>query len=328
MIVLVGDVGGTNTRLALAEIVDDRPRIIHEQRLSSTAIPSLGDAIRRYLQANTTPISAAGFGVAAPISAGECAGPNLPWSFSAAELADATGLLTVTLVNDFSALGAGIPFTAAQDLLTLQLGKAVRRGPLAVIGAGTGLGEGFLMWDQNHYTVRASEGGHGTFAPQTEREWKLCQYLQSRFGHVSAERILSGAGLYAVYRFLADVEHHPESSAVAEEMQRSMPQAVITRHAENGTDALCGETVDLFLSIYGAQAGNLALTVLATGGVYIAGGVASYIQKRLQNGVFMQAFLHKGRMENMLTKIPVHLVTSPHTALWGAAALAARGFNP
>jgi glucokinase len=228
------------------------------------------------------------------------------------------------LVNDFSALGAGIPYLSTEELLTLQTGVPMQDGPLALIGAGTGLGEAFLTWNGQYYTVHPSEGGHSSFAPQTTREWQLYSYLRSRFDHVSAERILSGSGLYAVYCFLVDIEQFSESQTVATEMQHEVPEAVITRHAVQQSDHVCIEAVNFFMDVYGAQAGNLALTVLATGGVYIAGGVALHIAKCLQNGRFIQAFSQKGRMRDMLTNIPVHVITSQQTALLGATVLATR----
>lgn len=324
MIVLVGDIGGTNIRLGLIRLDGDNTTLtlLDEQRFSSKAFPSLGDAVEAYVAKAHASIDAAGFGVAAPIQDGECRGPNLPWAFSERELSAAARVSHVTLVNDFAALGTGIPFVPASGLLTLQAGISVPRGPIALIGAGTGLGEGFLTWNNERYVAHASEGGHVTFAPRTEREWAIAQYLQAQFGHVSYERILSGYGLVSLYHYFIDVERFSESEHVRTAMQQSDPAAAITRAALDGTDAACVETVELFLHIYGAQAGNLALTVLPTGGVYVAGGIAAHLTERLQNGVFLQAFHDKGRMSAVLHDIPVHVVVSQTAALYGAAVLA------
>lgn len=329
MIVLAGDIGGTNIRLALVRFDAENtfPQLIDERRFASASVSSLGSAIRSYLQVTKAQIDAAGFGVAAPINAGECRGPNLPWSFNAKELATAAALPRTTLVNDFTALGAGIPYIPASELLTLQQGNPIHHGPIALIGAGTGLGEGFLTWNGNRYMAHASEGGHVTFASRTEREWNLSRYLSTQFGHVSYERVVSGAGLQAIYRYFIDVEQFPESDSVIAAMRHHDPAAIITQHATADSDAACVAAVELFLTVYGAQAGNLALTTLATGGVYVAGGIIAHMKERLQTGSFLQAFCNKGRMHTVLQDIPVHVIISSTAALFGAAVLALNPSN-
>jgi glucokinase len=331
VIVLAGDVGGTNIRLALLNVDRKQPHIIDEYRCATASVSSLEDAVRAYLHTCTHTIDAAGFGVAAPVAAqapvSAYHGPNLPWTVNNSALSAATGLSRVTVVNDFVALGAGIPYLQPTEVLTLHSGAPVRHGPIAVIGAGTGLGEGFLTWNGQRYVVHPSEGGHTTFAPQTALEWRLSTYLHTLFPHVSYERIVSGGGLSLLYQFLVDSEGKIASKSVTAAMQQDDPAAVITRFAANNQDSTCVDTVDLFMTVFGSAAGNLALTVLPTGGVYLAGGVVTHIAKRLQNGQFTRAFMQKGRLQSVLDNFPIHVVRSPHVALVGAGMLATHAVN-
>jgi len=210
------------------------------------------------------------------------------------------------------------------DLLTLQEGSPIPQGPIALIGAGTGLGQGFLLWEGDHYRVLPSEGGHGDFAPRGELQTGLLQFLRRRFGRVSWERLLSGAGMVNAYNHLLASGVAPERETVRDEMEKEDPAAVITRHGLEKTDDLSDRALDLFCDVLGAQAGNLALTVIATGGVYLAGGIAPRIAERLKSGPFLTAFRDKGRMAELLSRIPVHVIMNPNVGLLGAAAVAAR----
>lgn len=327
MIILAGDIGGTNIRLALVHYTNARPRIITKFLACTRSVPSLEMAIEQFLANAQTAVDAAAFGVAAPITEGILRGPNLPWPIDPRKFADAARIPFVTLINDFTALGAGIPHLQPEDFHTLQPGNPHSTGTIAVIGAGTGLGQCYLTWNGQQYIVHPSEGGHSSFAPNDDRERQLSAYLSTRYGHVSYERILSGRGLESIYRYLIDVEQFPESQDVGVAMQSEDPAAVITKHATRSKDAACATTVALFAKVYGSQAGNFALTVLPTHGVYIAGGIAKHILPQLGDGSFISAFLAKGRMTSVLGEIPVHVILSEDVALLGAAAFAA-SVNP
>jgi glucokinase len=210
------------------------------------------------------------------------------------------------------------------DLATLQEGSPTQQAPIALIGAGTGLGQGFLLWEGDHYRVLASEGEHGDFAPSGDLQSGLLQFLRRQFGRVSWERLVSGPGIANIYHYLLASALAPEQTAVRDEMANEDPTAVIIRHGLAKTDCLSHRTLDLFCEIFGAQAGNLALTFVSTGGVYLAGGIAPRIVERLQQGQFLTAFRNKGRMSELLSRIPVHVIMNPNVAVLGAAAVAAR----
>jgi len=322
--VLAGDIGGTNARLALVEVTDASTRILHERRYPSGSAPGLAPIVRRYLDEVGVSPDRACFGIAGPIVDGECRTPNLPWTVSARALAADSGIPHTTLINDFNAAGYGVGRLDPADLVTLQQGTPVEHGAIALIGAGTGLGEGFLAWDGARYRVHDSEGGHVNFAAQDAVEWGLRSTLVDEFGYVSAERILSGAGLARIYRYLAATRFASERPEMQAEMERDDPAAVVSRHALAGDDPLSVKALDIFVSVYGAQAGNFALTVLATGGVYVAGGIAPRIVTKLQDGTFIAAFRSKGRLSDLAARIPVHVIISPNVGLLGAAVAAAQ----
>ena len=237
---------------------------------------------------------------------------NLPWTIRTAELAREIGIPDTVLINDFAAVGESLALLGPAELVTLQAGRRDPTGPIALIGAGTGLGQGFLFHDGTRYRVRASEGGHASFAALTEREWRVRSWLTQRLGPVSWEHLLSGRGLSAAYQCLSGASV-PEA-----------PAAISTRGLD-GSDPAAVEALDLFAAVYGAQAGNLALTVLATGGVYLAGGIAPRVIAKLQDGTFMKAFREKGELKEFLARVPVQVIMSPDAGLLGAAAVAARG---
>ncbi|HEU5260448.1 MAG TPA: glucokinase [Gemmatimonadales bacterium] len=324
MRVLAGDIGATNARLAVVEIHGAETRVLQEQQFRSRDFAGLAPVVQRFRAATRTAPDRACFGVAGPVIDGECRGTNLPWTINERELAGAIGILRTTLINDFAAVGHGIGLLGAADVETLQPGEPVQHGVIAVIGAGTGLGEGFLVWDGSRYRVQASEGGHVDFAPRDDLEWRLFQTLRGELAHVSYERVASGPGLVDIYRHLRATGLIPEASAVRAEAEREDPAAVIVRYALADADALCAKALDVFVSVLGAQAGNLALTVLALGGVYLAGGIAPRIVARLKAGPFLQSFRSKGRLSGLLTRMPVRVIMNPNVGLLGAAAVAAR----
>jgi glucokinase len=262
--------------------------------------------------------------MACPIVGDDCTAPNLPWTINAKRLAADIGIPRTRIINDFVSVGYGIELLTPEDLVTLQEGLADRYGPIALIGAGTGLGQGFLLWDDDHYEVLASEGGHSDFACRGKVQAGLLQFLERKFHRVSWERLLSGPGLVNIYQYLVEAGVSPEQATVKDEMTREDPAVVITRHALTQSDCLSDRALDLFCEVFGAQAGNLALTVVSTGGVYLAGGIAPRIVARLQAGGFMAAFRDKGRLSELLSHIPVHVVMNPNVGLLGSAAVAGR----
>lgn len=324
MIVLAGDVGGTNARLALIDLSGRVARVMKESRYPSRDYPGLGPIVRQFCdEAGSRPAHAC-LAIACPIVGDDCTAPNLPWKVNVLELAAEIGIPRTAIINDFVAVGYGIGLVDALHLATLQEGTPVEGGTIALIGAGTGLGQGILVWDADHYRVLPSEGGHADYAPRGDLDAGLLHALRRQFGRVSWERLLSGVGLVNIYEYLLAAGVAPEQEAVRAEMGREDPAAVITRHALAGTDPLCDRTLDLFCEALGAQAGNLALTVVATGGVYLAGGIAPRIAARLAGGGFLSAFRDKGRLSELLCTIPVHVIMNPSVGLLGAAAVAAR----
>ena len=322
MIVLAGDVGGTNARLAVVELDGNGARMVRKETYRSRDFPGLAAIVQRFrADAGSLPERAC-FGIACPVVGGECTAPNLPWTVSARELAAEIGIPRTRIINDFVAIGHGVHLLAPTDLATLQEGEPEPHGSIALIGAGTGLGQGFLVWNGQHYRVLPSEGGHGDFAPRGKLQHGLLQFLEEEFGRVSWERLLSGAGIASTYRYLRAAGVAPEQETVRAEMEREDPAVVVTRHALAGTDCLSDRTLDLFCEILGAQAGNLALTLVATGGVYIAGGIAPRIVERLKTGGAF-AFRDKGRLSELVSRIPVHVIMNPYVGLLGAAAVAA-----
>lgn len=323
MRVLAGDIGGTKTLLQIAECKAGRCRAVREQRFDSGSYDSLSSIIREFLgQEKKKNINAVCFGIAGPIrntARGQSVKvTNLPWEIHGQELKRRFKFPRLHLINDFQAIGYGIAALGKKDLVVLQKGKAIKHGPCAVIGAGTGLGQGLLVWNRDHYEPIATEGGHANFAPTNELQIELTRRLLKNAGRTSWELVLSGHGLVELYGFLKARGKTPESPSVAGMMQDGDPAAAITRAALEQNDALANQALDLFVDIYGAQAGNLALTAGATGGVYIAGGIAPRIIARLTDGRFMQAFLNKGKMKPYVADIPVQVVTRPEVGLIGA----------
>ena len=329
MKVLAGDIGGTHTRLAIVDVEPRRHRakVVRESKLASQDAPGLAPLVQAFLGEGGERVSRGCLGVAGPIRNQRVRTTNLPWRIDAQRLSRKTGVPHLRLINDFAAVGYGIEMLNRRDLRTLQPGRAVRHGPIAVIGAGTGLGEGYLTWDADseRYEVQASEGGHATFAARTPAEWGLYRYLARKHGHVSYERVVSGPGLVAVYHYLAGTRPRLARKTIAAEMRQSDPAAVVSRHGLAGTDRLCVKALELFVRVFGGQASNLALTVLSTGGVYLAGGIAPRIIKALTGGLFLEAFRDKGRLTPVVRRMPVHVIMNKDVGLLGAAAVAARG---
>jgi glucokinase len=322
-VVLAGDVGGTKTRLGLFLVDGSGSRLLLSQAYPSKNFGDLESVIEEFLPADEQ-LSAATFGVAGPVVSGAAAATNLPWKISERSLQKFLSIPTVTLVNDLVANAHGIEVMAPKDFMTLNRGSRAE-GNQALLSAGTGLGTAILFWDGARHIPSPSEGGHVDFGPRNRLELGLLRYLFEQYGHVSYERILSGSGLFSIYRFLRDTgKFGKEAAWLSKQMEQEDPAAAITEAADFGKSKLCEATLDLFVSIYGAAAGNLALQVMATGGVFIGGGIAPKISKKLKDGTFMKAFTNKGRLSPIVERIPVQIIMNDQAALLGAAAHAAK----
>lgn len=320
--ILAGDVGGTKTALAVFELRRRSLAVVRESVLPSQGYATLGDAIRQFLsEGPPVSIEAACVGVAGPVIDGRCSATNLPWVVDEASLAEGLSTRRVRLVNDLEATGHGLLGLKSSALATLQAGEP-RKGAMALIAAGTGLGEVLLPWDGRRHRVVGSEGGHGDFAPRTEHEIELLRFLRHEFGRVSYERVVSGPGLSNIYRFLLASGGPPEAEWLRARMETGDPSAAIAEAALESRDTRAVQALDMFVSVYGAEAGNLALKALAVGGIFVGGGIAPKIRAKLEDGTFITAFRDKGRLGGMMASIPVHLVLEPRAALLGAAAVA------
>ncbi|MGD8861686.1 MAG: glucokinase [Myxococcales bacterium] len=316
MRVLAGDIGGTKTALALFE----EERELDSGRFPSAARAGLLEIVREFL--GDREIDAAVFAVAGPVRDGRSRTTNLPWELDSAELSGALDA-PVELLNDFAAVVHGVGELQQEQLQVLAPGEPEPDGPIAVLGAGTGLGEGVGVPVDGALRVLPSEGGHTDLAPRTPVEARLLAYLWKHVaGRVSVERAVSGMGIPLLYDFVVDdglAEARPE---IRDEMAAGDAAAVIAAHGERGTDPACVRALDLFVGLYGAEAGNLALKVLPTGGLYVAGGIAPKLRERLSRGDFLEAMRDKGRMRAVLERIPVALVLEPRVGLLGARARA------
>jgi glucokinase len=332
MKVLAGDIGATNARLALVEAGSAETRILHEEHFESTAYPGLEPVLREFMAELSERPDRACLGVPGPVVEGEARLPILGWEVSESVLSRATGVAGLRIINDFEALGRSVPVLGSDDVATLHEGvsppASAPGATLAVVGAGTGLGHAYLTGAGGRVRIHPSEGGHVDFAPRTPLEWDLREYLAKRYGRVSCERVVSGPGLLNVYRFLADTGWAPESPGAREEMAVEDPARVISRRAAEGTDELSSKALELFVSAYGAHAGNVALLLRAEGGVYLAGGIAPQILETLGDGTFIDAYLDKGRLTPLMERIPVRVITNPRAGLLGAAAAAEEDADP
>ncbi len=320
--ILAGDIGGTNARLAVFDVLDGRFSLISASVFPSREYSSLDEIVSKFVRTANVHPHAACFGVAGPVRNGRVEASNLPWIIESKRLAEELDLKKALLINDLEANAWGIAFLDPADLVSLNQVKGTPVGNQAVISAGTGLGEAGMYWDGTKHLVFASEGGHADFAPRNELETELLRYLRVRFGHVSYERIVSGPGLVNVFNFLRDTERGVEPKWLADEMLHSDPAAAISRAAIEGKCGLSEQAIDLFVSIYGAEAGNLALKIMATGGIYLGGGIAPKMLPKLAGPLFMEGFLSKGRMQHLLEAIPVRVITNDRVALLGAARFA------
>jgi glucokinase len=322
--ILAGDIGGTNARLAFFDGTADHLRPVHIEIFPSPQFSGLGDIVKKFLSAHAVAVDAAAFGLPGAVVNGRVEATNLPWVVDARQMADDLGIGAVTLINDLFANAHGIALLEESDFVVLNPGVSSMTGNRALLSAGTGLGEAGLYADgHGGYHPFPSEGGHSDFAPRTDLEVDLLRYLMGRFEHVSYERVLSGPGLHNIYQFLRDTGRGEEPAWLAEQIGQGDPSAAISKSALEGTSAICVQALDIFVCLYGAEAGNLALKMLATGGIYVGGGIAPKIIRKLSSTAFMKSFTAKGRAGALLKDIPVRVITNDKTALLGAGRVAA-----
>jgi glucokinase len=301
--VIAGDIGGTKT---LLRCVDAAGTVAIEKRFDSGQFATFDDLLREFLPLCAGPIDAACFAVAGPVLSGRAEVTNLKWVMESPKLEATFGIPRVALINDFYAIALGVPLLGEGDLLSLQKGTRVRTGPIAILGAGTGLGEAMVTFHRDEWVVIPSEGGHADYAPQDDEQVRLLSALQKKYGHVSWERLISGMGLSNIYGFLTG--------------RNEEPARIAERAASDDHDAQ--RTFRIFVDIYGAEAGNMALRLLARGGVFLAGGIAAKNREYFTDGRFMEAFLRKGRFVELLREMPVDLILNEEVGLIGAAAMA------
>jgi glucokinase len=352
--ILAGDIGGTKTTLGLFDWKTERVAPAREQTYVSGDFKSLEEILTEFLtparplpsskdsdpshtstvdgeRADASPshaITAACFGVAGPVIDNRSRTTNLPWIVDGAELATRFKIPSVRLLNDLEATAYGLLVLRPDELEALNTGAPPpHKGAMALIAAGTGLGEAILLWDGTRYYPRPSEGGHASFAPTSDLEIDLLRHLRTSYLHVSYERVLSGPGLHAIYEFLRDTKKN-EPTWMAERLRVGDPAAVITEVGLSKQAEICVQALDVFAAVYGAEAGNLALKALALDGVYLGGGIAPKLLPKLKDGTFLRAFTNKGRYTRLLSAIPVHVIRNQKTALLGAASVAAQEGGP
>jgi glucokinase len=320
IMLLAGDIGGTKTHLAIFAQQNGPRAPLVEATYPSARYASLEAVAQEFLAQTDHPVRRACFGVAGPVVEGRAKVTNLPWDMQETQLAQALNLEAVSLLNDLESIANAIPLLKADDLHTLNDRDADPGGAIAVIAPGTGLGEAFLTWDGSRYEAYPSEGGHTDFAPSNTLQAGLLGYLQEIYGHVSWERVCSGMGIPNIYAYLKASDRAPEPDWLADELSSAADATpIIVNNALEGRAALCQATLNEFISILGAEAGNMALKTLATGGVYLGGGIPPRILSALDAGDFMRAFQDKGRFTEFMSRIPVHVILNANAALLGVA---------
>jgi glucokinase len=320
--ILAGDVGGTKVHLALYDFTEGKLNHTRDKQYPAKEYSGLEEIVKEFLGADR--VSAACFGVPGPVRDGRLRLTNLPWTLDSRELAKNLQIDHVFLINDLEANGYGVAELGPDQIYTLSEGDASQIGNRALIAAGTGLGEGLLAWNGRIHVPYPSEGGHTDFGPRNEDEIELLRFLQRKYnGRVSYERVVSGMGLTNIYEFLRDNRGMEESKELADKIaQANDPNSVITDMALSAKSELCAKALDTMVSIYGAEAGNLALKVLSVGGMYVGGGIAPKILEKLKDGTFLRAFQDKGRLSQLLINMPVRVILDSGAALLGAAAYA------
>lgn len=317
--ILAGDIGGTNSRIALFDAAQNDLRPVQEQVYPSRDHQGLHEIVQMFMRDHPAKISSACFGIAGPVINQVVSTPNLPWIINGAELSRQTGIRELWLINDLHSHASGVDSLAPADFVTLNAGQPTP-GNAALIAAGTGLGEAGLYWDGRTRHAFPCEGGHCDFAPRNDLEMGLLRYLTKKFGRVSYERVVSGPGLRNIYDFLRDTGVEQETPALKEELEHAPDSvAAISQHGLAGDIAICTRALNLFVEVYGAEAGNLALKMLATTGVFLSGGIATKILARLKEPAFLEAFVAKGRLRPLMETIPIRVITNNRVGLYGAA---------
>jgi glucokinase len=319
-VLLCGDIGGTKTKLGFFDRHTPLAPI-RVETFKNAGVADFGAILSRFLGREPPALDAACFGIAGPVVGARVETTNLPWVIDAAALAQSLRT-KVFLLNDLEALAYGVSVLGDEGTVVLNAGTAGAHGPRAIIAAGTGLGEAGLVWDERRWLAVASEGGHADFAPRNEREIALLRHLQGIHGHVSYERILSGPGLANVFEFLRDVEQLAVPPALAKAYAEGDPAAAIATAALADEAVIASAALEMFVAVYGAEAGNWALKLKATGGVWVGGGIAPKILPKLEDGTFLAAFLDKGRFADFLARVPVRVVVAKDTTLYGTACYA------
>ena len=324
-LVLAGDIGGTKTNLGLYLKGKRRPRLKVIETYPSRDAPNLESIIDRFLKKHQFSMTNACFGIAGPVVNGRCKTTNLPWIVSEVRIKKRFKWEHVRLINDLTATAKGIPFLNSRELFPLNKARARKRQNIGLVAPGTGLGEALLIYRERCYIPVSSEGGHADFSPNNKDEVNLWQHLHHRFGHVSIERVLSGSGLANIYSWLKESGRYKEPIWLSKKIKEMDPARVITEAAMNNRNSLCIKSLNMFVSILGAVAGNLALTATASGGIYLGGGIPPKILPKLKDGLFMEAFTNKGRFQEFLEKIAVRVILNDRAALLGAGYCALKG---
>ncbi len=316
---LAGDIGGTKTVLALISEEKGARQPLHEARYLSDGYPSLEAIITEFLAVTKATVTRASFGVAGPVVDGCARITNLPWMVDAAVIRHQFNIPTVRLLNDLEAIATAVTHLEASDLVTLNEGVRKPKGAIGIVAPGTGLGEAFLVWNGRSYEAHPSEGGHTAFGPTNDEQMALLNYLRQHFDHVSYERICSGVGIPNIYAYFRNNGRYHEPQWLRSELEAATdPTPVIVNAAlEKHTD-ICNATLNLFMEVLGDEAGNLALTLLATGGIYLGGGIPPRILSQLKTSNFLAAFQNKGRFSAIMAQIPIYVITNPQAGLYGA----------
>lgn len=322
--ILAGDIGGTKTWLATVAVENGQLIVQRDAKFPSRDFARLEDVVQAFLRDHPATIEATCFGIAGAVIDGVCRTTNLPWVVAETALSQVLGTPQVKLLNDLEATAYSLEVLTPADVVEIQAGNQDTPANRAVIAAGTGLGEAGIFWNGRQYVPFASEGGHADFAARDELEIELLRYLIGKFGHASWERVLSGPGLVNVYQFLCEREPSRVSAEIAAEMQQRDPAAVIAQAAQQRRCPLCVQALEMFVSLYGSEAGNLALKLMSRGGLYIAGGIAPKIIDQLRQPAFLESIRAKGRFQSLLQSIPVRIVVTDRAALLGAAHYANR----
>lgn len=326
-LILAGDVGGTKCNLATLSFVGDSLDIVRNHRFPSASYPSLNAIIREFLEKEKATIVAACFGVPGPVKDGRARPTNLTWGVDSEDISKEFNIPYVTLLNDLAANAYGISELKESDLAVIQTGDLDATGNRCIVSPGTGLGEAGLYWNGRRHLVWACEGGHTDFAPRNDLEIALLEHLIKQYGHVSYERVVSGMGIENIYKFLRDTGRGHENPKVAAEMKTGDAGKIISKYAESGECAMCVQTLEIFIGCLGAETGNMALKAMATGGVYLGGGIPAKMLAQLRSVGFLHAFNDKGRLSGLMQSMPVRVILNDQAALLGAARYALEGAN-